>query len=64
MSDRKETYKNSSRKRVGKLKELGMVSLNTYIKKEVKEELISMQKCKGYKLIGDAIEDVLKNSRP
>jgi hypothetical protein len=63
MSDRKESYKKASKKRASTLKDMGMVSLNTHVKADVKDKLTAIQKKNGYRLIGDAIEDVLNNDK-
>ena len=60
VKNRKETYKKSSKKRAETLKNMGMVSLNTYVKIDVKERLHKIQDDKGYRLIGDAIEDMVE----
>ncbi|GGF92100.1 MULTISPECIES: hypothetical protein [Cysteiniphilum] len=59
--DRKSIQKKSSKNRVKALKSIGMEPINTFVKKEVKDKLIRIQKTNGYKLIGDAIDDVTQS---
>lgn len=55
MKSRKEIHKKSTKKRNEKLKELGLVAINTHIRKEDKEKLVNIQKEKNFNLLGDAI---------
>lgn len=59
-NDRKESFKKSTRKRKEKLKDLGYVSLNTFVTQSAKEKLINIQEEKGYTMVGDVISEIMK----
>ena len=59
MKDRKETYRNSTKKRNQKLKELGLVTLNTHINEDDKNTLIRIQNENKFRILGDAISYII-----
>ena len=59
MKNRKETYREATKKRSIKLKESGLETLNTYINKEDKDLLIRVQKENKYRILGDAISHII-----
>ena len=61
MSDRKEQYKKSQRKIREVMKEHGKVPISDYILNDTKEKLVKIQKEKGFRRIGDAVDETLRN---
>lgn len=61
MSNRKEQFKKSQRKIREVMKEQGKVPISDYILSETKQKLIKIQKDKGFRRIGDAVDEALKN---
>ena len=63
MKDRKKTFIEATKKRNEKLEDLGLVRLNTHIKKADKDFLIGIQKKYKLRLLGDAISLILKKQK-
>jgi transcriptional accessory protein Tex/SPT6 len=61
MSNRKEQYKKSQKKRREIMKEQGKVPLSDYVLEETKNKLVKLQKANGYRRIGDAVDKALKD---
>ena len=59
MKDRKETFRDATKKRNEKLKELGLVTLNTHINEEDKNVLIRIQRENKFRILGDAISYIM-----
>lgn len=58
--DRGETYRESQKKRLERLKSEGYVILNSMVKKEVKDYIAKFQKDHGLGSAGDAIEMIVE----
>ena len=61
MNNRKEQYRKSQKKVRDIMKKQGKIAISDYILEETKNKLVEIKNKNGFRRIGDAIDEVVKD---